>query len=150
VRRTPITGSAGCCARTASGHAAALPSPAMRDLIAQGLMEEVASSANLNQAYKRVKANKGAAGVDGMSISELLPWIGENREKLIGRAAGRQLPTQNRARGGNPQARRWGSANSASRCALHNAPCFNSSWGMVRQCGKNGNPIPQVDDLSRR
>jgi RNA-directed DNA polymerase len=47
------------------------------------LMEEVASSANLNQAYKRVKANKGAAGVDAMSISELLPWIRENREKLI-------------------------------------------------------------------
>jgi RNA-directed DNA polymerase len=47
------------------------------------LMEEVASSANLNQAYKRVKANKGAAGVDAMSIAELLPWIKENRERLI-------------------------------------------------------------------
>ena len=32
------------------------------------LMEEIASSANLNQAYKRVRANKGAAGVDGMSV----------------------------------------------------------------------------------
>jgi hypothetical protein len=47
------------------------------------LMEEVASSANLNQAYKRVKANKGAAGVDAMSIAELLPWLRENRERLI-------------------------------------------------------------------
>src|SRR6266446_7955019 len=47
------------------------------------LMEEVAGSANLNQAYKRVKANKGAAGVDAMSIAELLPWIRENRERLI-------------------------------------------------------------------
>jgi RNA-directed DNA polymerase len=47
------------------------------------VMEEVASSANLNQAYKRVKANKGAAGVDGMSIAQLRPWIGENRERLI-------------------------------------------------------------------
>jgi RNA-directed DNA polymerase len=51
--------------------------------LTQHLMGEVASSANLNQAYKRVKANKGAAGVDGMSIAELLPWIRENREKLI-------------------------------------------------------------------
>jgi RNA-directed DNA polymerase len=51
--------------------------------LTQHLMEEVAGSANLNQAYKRVKANKGAAGVDAMSIAELLPWIRENREKLI-------------------------------------------------------------------
>ena len=51
--------------------------------LTQMLMEEVASSANLNQAYKRVKANKGAAGVDEMSVAELLPWLRENREGLI-------------------------------------------------------------------
>src|SRR3974390_2101744 len=51
--------------------------------LTQMLMEEVASSANLNQAYRRVKANKGAAGVDAMSIADLLPWIKENREGLI-------------------------------------------------------------------
>lgn len=51
--------------------------------LTQHLMEEIASSANLNQAYKRVKANKGAAGVDAMSVSDLLPWIRENRERLI-------------------------------------------------------------------
>jgi RNA-directed DNA polymerase len=47
------------------------------------LMEEVASSANLNLAYKRVKANKGAAGVDGVTIDDLRPWIAANREGLI-------------------------------------------------------------------
>lgn len=47
------------------------------------LMEEIAGSANLNQAWKRVKANKGAAGVDGMSVTELLPWIRANRDRLI-------------------------------------------------------------------
>jgi RNA-directed DNA polymerase len=51
--------------------------------LTQHLMEEVASSANLNLAYKRVKANKGAAGVDGMTVTELLAWIRENRERLI-------------------------------------------------------------------
>lgn len=51
--------------------------------LTQALMEEVASSANLNQAYKRVKANKGAAGVDAMSVTDLLPWLRANREGLI-------------------------------------------------------------------
>lgn len=47
------------------------------------LMEEVVGSANLNQAYKRVKANGGAAGVDGMEVTELRAWIAGNREQLI-------------------------------------------------------------------
>jgi RNA-directed DNA polymerase len=49
----------------------------------QHVMEEVASSANLNQAYKRVKANAGAAGIDGMTVKDLRTWIAENRERLI-------------------------------------------------------------------
>lgn len=51
--------------------------------LTQHLMEEVASSANLNQAYKRVKANQGAPGGDGMSVADLRPWIAQNRERLI-------------------------------------------------------------------
>lgn len=47
------------------------------------LMEDVASSANLNQAYKRVKANKGAPGVDGMTVTDLRVWIADNRDGLI-------------------------------------------------------------------
>jgi RNA-directed DNA polymerase len=47
------------------------------------LMEKVASSANLNRAYKRVKANGGAPGVDGMTVADLRSWIAENRERLI-------------------------------------------------------------------
>jgi group II intron reverse transcriptase/maturase len=30
---------------------------------------------NLNQAYKRVKANRGSHGVDGMKVDELLPYL---------------------------------------------------------------------------
>jgi RNA-directed DNA polymerase len=47
------------------------------------VMEEVADPANLNQAYKRVKANKGAAGVDGMPVGALRAWIAEHRDWLV-------------------------------------------------------------------
>jgi len=47
------------------------------------LMEEVIGSENLNRAYKRVKANGGAAGVDGMPVTELRAWIAINRDQLI-------------------------------------------------------------------
>jgi RNA-directed DNA polymerase len=33
-------------------------------------MDEVLSRENLNAAYRRVKANAGAPGVDGMSVKE--------------------------------------------------------------------------------
>ena len=51
--------------------------------LTQHLMEAVSSSANLNRAYKRVKANGGAPGVDGMTVEALRDWIATNRERLI-------------------------------------------------------------------
>jgi len=51
--------------------------------LTQGLMERVASSANLNQAYKRVKANKGAPGVDGMTVQDLRSWLADNKDMLV-------------------------------------------------------------------
>ena len=47
------------------------------------LLEKVLDRDNLNRAYKRVKANKGACGVDGMTIEEVLPWLKEHREELL-------------------------------------------------------------------
>ena len=47
------------------------------------LLEKVLDRDNLNRAYKRVKANKGAAGIDGMSVGEALPWLKENGNALI-------------------------------------------------------------------
>ena len=38
------------------------------------LMEEVLRRENLIRAYERVKSNKGAAGVDGMTVDELMPY----------------------------------------------------------------------------
>lgn len=46
-------------------------------------MERILSRENLNRAYKRVKANGGAPGIDGMTIEDALPWLKENRDELL-------------------------------------------------------------------
>lgn len=46
------------------------------------LMEEVLDRKNLNVAFKRVKRNKGAAGMDGMKVDELKLHIQENFWKI--------------------------------------------------------------------
>ena len=50
---------------------------------ATALLERVLSRNNLNLAYKRVKRNGGAAGIDGMTVDEMLPYLQENREELL-------------------------------------------------------------------
>ena len=47
-------------------------------------MEKVCDRANLNQAYLRVKANKGAPGVDGVNVDELREWLHTHKDELIG------------------------------------------------------------------
>ena len=44
------------------------------------LMEQVLSKDNLNAAYQQVVRNKGAAGVDGMTVEELGDYLSENGE----------------------------------------------------------------------
>ncbi len=38
------------------------------------LLEQILAPENLQQAWKRVKQNKGAAGVDGLSVDQYLEW----------------------------------------------------------------------------
>ena len=47
------------------------------------LLERILSRGNLNNAYKRVRANKGAPGIDGMNVEGALPWLREHREELL-------------------------------------------------------------------
>jgi group II intron reverse transcriptase/maturase len=49
----------------------------------EGLLELILTRDNLNRAYKQVKRNKGAGGIDGMQVDELLPYLRENQEKLL-------------------------------------------------------------------
>ena len=46
------------------------------------LLEKILSNDNMNAAYKRVCANKGAGGVDGVTVEELGDYIKENWESI--------------------------------------------------------------------
>ena len=47
------------------------------------LMEVILTRENLNQAYKKVIANKGASGIDEVTVEELGKYIRENREEIV-------------------------------------------------------------------
>ena len=47
------------------------------------LIEVILSKENLNRAYKKVVANKGASGVDGVAVEELGDYIRENKEAIV-------------------------------------------------------------------
>ena len=47
------------------------------------LMERICEPTNLNRAYRRVKANRGGPGVDGMTVGELRAWLVAHREEFI-------------------------------------------------------------------
>ena len=49
------------------------------------LLEAILYKDNFNRAYKRVKANKGAPGIDGMTIEEALPYLKEHQQELTDR-----------------------------------------------------------------
>ena len=53
------------------------------DFWTDNLMELILRKDNLNKAYKKVKSNRGAGGIDGMQVDNLLPFLRENQDELI-------------------------------------------------------------------
>ena len=53
-----------------------------RDSAQPKLLEAILYKDNFNRAYKRVKANKGAPGVYGMTVEEAITYLQEHQQEL--------------------------------------------------------------------
>ncbi|WP_342043609.1 group II intron reverse transcriptase/maturase [Bacillus sp. OTU2372] len=58
------------------------------------LLEQILSNQNMNQAYLRVYKNKGASGVDGITVDELKQYLRENKDELRQRIRTRKYQPQ--------------------------------------------------------
>ena len=58
------------------------------------LLEKVLSKENLNNAYKQVYKNKGASGVDGVTVEELFAYIKEHKEEILWQIRNRKYKPQ--------------------------------------------------------
>ena len=58
------------------------------------LLEKILSKDNMNNAYKRVCSNKGAGGVDGVSVEELGDYIKENWDSIRNQIRNREYKPQ--------------------------------------------------------
>ena len=89
MKRAENAGNGGCpqrdsteCEGYAGGRSADRPEDGERAVRTPKLLERILDRDNLNKAYKRVKANKGAPGADGMTVEEALPWLKEHGKEL--------------------------------------------------------------------
>lgn len=53
------------------------------NLSQERLLEQILDRSNLNNAFKKVKSNKGAGGVDGMKVDDLLQYFRDSKAELI-------------------------------------------------------------------
>ncbi len=60
----------------------ARPNEPTREANCTNLMEQVVERENLLSALRRVEKNKGAAGVDGMEIKSLRPFLIDNWTRI--------------------------------------------------------------------
>ena len=78
MRKAEYLGSGGCPQRDSAEHeeyagARSADRQVTEEADGADLLERILSRENLNRAYKRVKVNKGAPGIDGMTVEDALP-----------------------------------------------------------------------------
>ena len=56
-----------------------------RDSAQSDLLEKILYKDNFSRAYKRVKKNHGAPGIDGMTVEDALPYLREHQKELTDR-----------------------------------------------------------------
>ena len=84
MKKAEYPGNGGCPQRNSAEHeeyagARSADRQETEETDCADLLERILSRGNLNRAYKRVKANKGAPGIDGMTVEDALPWLREHR-----------------------------------------------------------------------
>ena len=88
MAKAEYPGNGGCLQRDSAEHeeyagARSIGGRETEEADGADLLERILSRENLNRAYKRVKANKGAPGIDGMTVEDALPWLREHRKELL-------------------------------------------------------------------
>ena len=58
------------------------------------LLEEILTKENLNKAYKKVYQNKGASGVDGITVYEIKEYIQRNGDEILNQIRNRKYKPQ--------------------------------------------------------
>ena len=70
------------------------------------LLERILSRPNMIKAWERVKANKGAPGVDNMPIDDFMAFAREHWTEIRSSHLCRHLPTFAGQEGGDPESNR--------------------------------------------
>ena len=86
--KTEYAGNGGCPQRDSAEHeeyagAYSIGRRESEERDGADLLEKMLDRDNLNRAFKKVKANKGAPGIDGMTVEDAPEWLKEHKGELL-------------------------------------------------------------------
>ena len=86
--KTEYAGNGGCLQRNSAEHeelagAYSIDNRKTEERNGADLLEKVLDRENLNRAFKKVKANKGSPGIDGMTVEDAPEWLREHKGELL-------------------------------------------------------------------